>query len=86
MFRQLKTDFRTMEDTLDSLETNMDSITAFSEQISSTLQGTRQKICRLSSVHALLKRLEFLFKLPTNLKKLMNEGNYSQVKVFPKLL
>lgn len=68
-----------MEETMDSLATNMDSITSFSEQISSTLQGTRQQIARLSSVHALLKRLQFIFKLPSNLKDRMNEGNYAQV-------
>ncbi|XP_034952185.1 vacuolar protein sorting-associated protein 51 homolog [Chelonus insularis] len=76
--RKMKSDFKGMEDSMDLLEKNMDSITSFSDQISSTLQGTRQQISRLSSVHALLKRLQFLFKLPSNLKDKMNEGNYSQ--------
>ncbi|XP_024940624.1 vacuolar protein sorting-associated protein 51 homolog [Cephus cinctus] len=75
---KMKSDFKKMEDSMDLLATNMDSITSFSEQISSTLQGTRQQISRLSSVHALLKRLQFLFKLPGKLKDRMNEGNYSQ--------
>lgn len=68
-----------MEDSMDSLSSNMDSITSFSEQISSTLQGTRQQITRLSSVHTLLKKLQFLFKLPAKLKDRMNDGNYSLV-------
>ncbi|KAK0076325.1 hypothetical protein PV325_005574 [Microctonus aethiopoides] len=76
--RKMKTDFKQMEESMDSLATNMESITSFSEQISTTLQGTRQQISRLSSVHALLKRLQFLFKLPSNLKDRMNEGNYAQ--------
>lgn len=75
----MKTDFKEMEESMDSLTTNMDNITKFSDQISSTLQDTRQQISRLSSVHALLKRLQFLFKLPSNLKDRMNEGNYAQV-------
>lgn len=75
----MKTDFKQMEESMDSLATNMESITSFSEQISTTLQGTRQQISRLSSVHSLLKRLQFLFKLPSNLKDRMNEGNYAQV-------
>ena len=75
----MKSDFKEMEDSMQSLAQNMDSITSFSEQISSTLQGTRQQIVRLSSVHTLLKKLQFLFKLPSNLKDKMNEGNYAQV-------
>ncbi|XP_074108310.1 vacuolar protein sorting 51 isoform X1 [Cotesia typhae] len=76
--RKMKTDFKEMEESMDSLTTNMDNITKFSDQISSTLQDTRQQISRLSSVHALLKRLQFLFKLPSNLKDRMNEENYAQ--------
>lgn len=75
----MKTDFKEMEESMDSLAKNMDSITSFSEQISSTLSGTRQQISRLSSVHSLLKKLQFLFKLPGNLKDRMSEGNYNQV-------
>lgn len=77
----MKTDFKEMEDNMDLLAKNMDSITTFSEQISSTLQGTRQQIAKLSSVHALLKKLQFLFKLPGNLKDKMNEENYTQVYI-----
>lgn len=77
--RKMKCDFKQMEDSMDCLATNMDSIISFSEQISSTLSGTRQEISRLSSIHAHLKRLQFLFKLPSNLKDKTNEGNYSEV-------
>lgn len=34
----MKSDFKKMEDEMDLLATNMDSITSFSEQISGTLQ------------------------------------------------
>ncbi|XP_029167156.1 vacuolar protein sorting-associated protein 51 homolog [Nylanderia fulva] len=76
--RKMKADFKEMEDSMDLLATNMDSITSFSEQISSTLHGTRQQIAKLSSVHTLLKKLQFLFKLPGNLKDRINEENYKQ--------
>lgn len=66
---------------MDLLAKNMDSITSFSEQISYTLHDTRQEIAKLSSVHALLKKLQFLFKLPGNLKDKMNEENYTQVYI-----
>lgn len=64
---------------MDSLATNMTSITSFSEQISSTLHGTRQQITKLSSAHTLLKKLQFLFKLPSNLKDKINKENYDEV-------
>ncbi|PSN42746.1 hypothetical protein C0J52_10673, partial [Blattella germanica] len=64
--RKMKSDFKKMEDEMDLLAANMDSITSFSEQISCTLQDTRQQITKLSGVHSLLKRLQFLFKLPAN--------------------
>lgn len=67
---------------MDLLAENMDSITSFSEKISSTLHGTRQQIAKLSSVHTLLKKLQFLFKLPANLKDKISEENYAQVLNF----
>ncbi|XP_050449869.1 vacuolar protein sorting-associated protein 51 homolog [Cataglyphis hispanica] len=76
--RKMKADFKEMEDSMDLLAKNMDSITSFSEQISSTLHGTRQQIAKLSSVHTLLKKLQFLFKLPGNLKDRINEEKYEQ--------
>jgi len=75
----MKTDFKEMEDSMDLLAKNMESITSFSEQISSTLHGTRQEIAKLSSVHTLLKKLQFLFKLPSNLKDKINEDKYAEV-------
>ncbi|KAI4461291.1 hypothetical protein MML48_5g00007952 [Holotrichia oblita] len=76
--RKMKTDFKKMETEMDLLAMNMESITSFSDQISSTLQGTRQQISKLSGVHILLKRLQFLFKLPSTLKARMEEKKYSQ--------
>lgn len=76
--RKMKSDFKKMEDEMDLLAANMESITSFSEQISCTLQDTRQQIAKLSGVHSLLKRLQFLFKLPGTLKVTLQEGNYYQ--------
>ncbi|XP_022918238.1 vacuolar protein sorting-associated protein 51 homolog [Onthophagus taurus] len=76
--KKMKTDFKKMETEMDLLASNMDSITSFSDQISTTLQGTRQQISKLSGVHTLLKRLQFLFKLPSTLKNRVEEKNYAQ--------
>lgn len=77
----MKYDFNQMEESMNMLANNMESITTFSEQISDTLQETRHQIVRLSSVHCLLKKLQFLFKLPNNLKDKISEENYSQVSL-----
>lgn len=74
----MKTDFKKMETEMDLLAQNMESITSFSQQISSTLQDTREQISKLSGVHSLLKRLQFLFKLPATLKTRMEEKDYKQ--------
>lgn len=42
------------------------------------LQDTRQKLTQLSSVHSLLKKLQFLFRLPFTLKQNLEDGNYSE--------
>lgn len=75
----MKMNFKQMETEMNLLAENMSSITCFTEQISSTLQDTRSQITRLSSLHSLLKRLQFLFKLPHKLKIQMEEGSYMQV-------
>lgn len=91
----MKNDFNKMEDEMDLLAKNMESITTFSAKISSTLQvrcdkrfvfflpvyfqDTREQINKLSGVHTLLKRLQFLFKLPVKLKIKMEEKNYTEV-------
>lgn len=64
---------------MDLLSHNMNSITSFFDRISGTLQDSRSQISRLTSVHSLLNSLQFLFKLPNNLKKLISEGAFSQV-------
>lgn len=76
--RKMKNDFRKMEDEMDHLATNMSSITEFSANISSTLQDRRQQITKLSGVHSLLKKLQFLFELPARLKKCIEMQAYSQ--------
>ena len=75
----MKLDFKQMEAEMNLLANNMNSITCFTEQISKTLQHSRNKISRLSSIHSLLTRLQFLLKLPNKLKKLIEEDCYVQV-------
>ncbi|KAM8939112.1 vacuolar protein sorting-associated protein 51 homolog [Pelodytes ibericus] len=76
--RKMKNDFKKMEDEMDGLATNMAVITEFSARISSTLQERHQHITKLSGVHTLLRKLQFLFELPARLKKCIELGAYAQ--------
>ncbi|XP_072101871.1 vacuolar protein sorting-associated protein 51 homolog [Mobula birostris] len=76
--RKMKNDFRKMEDEMDCLATNMSAITEFSARISHTLQDQHQQITKLSGVHALLRKLQFLFELPARLKKCVELEAYGQ--------
>lgn len=79
---QMKSDFCKMEDEMDLLAMNMAAITDFSGKISNTLQDRRQQITKLSNVHSLLKKLQFLFELPAKLNRFLNAGAYRQVVRF----
>ncbi|XP_051900859.1 vacuolar protein sorting-associated protein 51 homolog [Pristis pectinata] len=76
--RKMKNDFRKMEDEMDCLTTNMSAITEFSARISHTLQDQHQQITKLSGVHTLLRKLQFLFELPARLNKCIELEAYGQ--------
>uniref|UniRef100_A0A1D5R4J3 Vacuolar protein sorting-associated protein 51 homolog n=1 Tax=Macaca mulatta TaxID=9544 RepID=A0A1D5R4J3_MACMU len=76
--RKMKNDFRKMEDEMDRLATNMAVITDFSARISATLQDRHERITKLAGVHALLRKLQFLFELPSRLTKCVELGAYGQ--------
>uniref|UniRef100_UPI00398EDEF8 vacuolar protein sorting-associated protein 51 homolog n=1 Tax=Pristiophorus japonicus TaxID=55135 RepID=UPI00398EDEF8 len=76
--RKMKNDFKKMEDEMDCLATNMAAITEFSARISNTLQDQHQQITKLSGVHTLLRKLQFLFELPARLNKCIDLGAYGQ--------
>lgn len=76
--RKMKTDFKKMETEMNLLVSKMTTITDFSGEITGTLQGTRQHLCKLAEKHSLLQKLQFLSSLPTTLKSLTDEGNYKK--------
>ncbi|XP_066575064.1 vacuolar protein sorting-associated protein 51 homolog [Amia ocellicauda] len=76
--RKMKNDFKKMEDEMDCLATNMAAITAFSACISSTLQDQHAQITKLSGVHSLLRKLQFLFELPGRLTQCVQQGALAQ--------
>jgi len=74
--RQMKNDFKRMEDEMDHLAANMAEITEFSARISDTLQDRRQQITQLSGVHTLLKKVALcvcaISRIPPDLGKSLN--------------
>ncbi|CAB1316100.1 unnamed protein product [Coregonus sp. 'balchen'] len=76
--RKMKNDFKKMEDEMDCLSTNMAAITEFSAHISGTLQDQHAQITKLSGVHTLLRKLQFLFELPARLNKCLELQAYAQ--------
>ncbi|XP_068600930.1 vacuolar protein sorting-associated protein 51 homolog [Brachionichthys hirsutus] len=75
--RKMKNDFKKMEDEMDCLSANMAAITEFSASISGTLQDQHAQITKLSGVHTLLRKLQFLFELPARLNKCLELQAYS---------
>lgn len=75
--RSMKNEFKKMENEMNSLVTNIGTITGFSEDISSKLQDSRSQLSALSEKQSLLQKLQFLSCLPNKLKQLIEEGNYA---------
>ncbi|KAI5614372.1 vacuolar protein sorting-associated protein 51-like [Silurus asotus] len=76
--RKMKNDFKKMEDEMDCLSANMASITEFSAKISSTLQDQHTHITKLSGVHSLVRKLQFLFEFPAWLRRCVECGEFGR--------
>ena len=53
----MKNDFKKMEDEMNNLVNNMETITEFSNKINSTFKDRRQEIGKLSGINILLKKV-----------------------------
>ena len=76
--RKMKDDFRCMEEEMKSLDENMRAITEFSDTINATLADKRHRIKKLSGVHGMLQKMQFLFELPARLNKCLEMGSHAQ--------
>ncbi len=75
--KKMRVDFRDMEDEMDQLAEKMKSVTENSAKVNDALKDRRSKVSDLSSTHALLKKLQFLFELPSKLKECIDEENWA---------
>eukprot|EP01134_Creolimax_fragrantissima_P001019 CFRG1019T1 len=76
--RQMKGKFESMESEMVNVQNNMNSIMVLRETIHSTLDTNRRSLSQLSGVHLLLKKLQFLFELPSRLKRCVEIKAYRQ--------
>jgi hypothetical protein len=75
--RQMKKDFKTMEDEMTHLISTMSTINTNSHQIHLTLDNRRREIRKLTSIHLLLQKLQYLFQLPSKLKEYADDNQYN---------
>ena len=62
---------------METLAERMASITAASARVSDTLKERRKRTAELSATHSLLKKLQFLFELPSKLKECIGNEEYA---------
>lgn len=74
--RKMRSDFRIMQEEMNKLSENMTTITSFSDQISESLKESGNNVSRLCGTRQLLDKLQFLFLLPSQLNKAIEEERY----------
>ncbi|XP_072939553.1 vacuolar protein sorting-associated protein 51 homolog [Epargyreus clarus] len=74
--RKMRSDFQIMQEEMNKLSENINKITTFSSQISETLKESGNNVNRLCGTRQLLDKLQFLFLLPTQLNKAIEECRY----------
>lgn len=81
--RKMRSDFKKMEEEMESLVVNMGDITEFNEKINTTFKEKRQEITRLNGINNLLKKLQFLFDLPSKLNDFIDDkSTYSKAVTY----
>jgi hypothetical protein len=76
--KEMKDDFQRLEDDMSQLNSRVTEIRTSSDTINDALAERKQQIAKLSSVHHLLKKLQFLFELPGRLSKCLELNAFSQ--------
>lgn len=77
--RQMRSDFKKMEDEMENLVSFMSDITTFNDKINTTFRSKRSEISRLSGINNLLRKLQFVFELPSKLNDFVEkEQSYAK--------
>ncbi|XP_077296978.1 vacuolar protein sorting 51 [Arctopsyche grandis] len=75
--RKMRKDFKNMQAEMERLNANMEKITQFSGTISDSLKDSRGAVDKLCETGQLLRKLQFLFLLPSRLNESIAKGLYS---------
>ncbi|TPX57633.1 hypothetical protein PhCBS80983_g03697 [Powellomyces hirtus] len=76
--RRMKTNVENMESEMELLSQSMTKINNSSGAINRDLTSERTKLHQLNSVDNLLKKLHFVFELPSRLRECVDKGQYIQ--------
>ncbi|XP_032513198.2 vacuolar protein sorting-associated protein 51 homolog [Danaus plexippus] len=74
--RKMRSDFQIMQEEMNKLSENINKITTFSSTISENLKESGTTVNRLCNTRQLLDKLQFVFLLPTQLNKAIEENRY----------
>ncbi|KAJ3055972.1 Vacuolar protein sorting-associated protein 51 [Rhizophlyctis rosea] len=76
--KKMRTDIDDMQKEMAKLSDHLKNISEASTNINNGLAEKRDSIRKLSGVHNLLQKLNFVFELPTRLRQCLNKKLYSQ--------
>ncbi|POG78002.1 hypothetical protein GLOIN_2v1541000 [Rhizophagus irregularis DAOM 181602=DAOM 197198] len=76
--RKMKSNVENMESEMDQLSQSINNISNVTSSVNSALGLKRDKILQLTGVHDLLKKIQFIFELPTRLKNCLDQKSYAQ--------
>jgi hypothetical protein len=80
--RSMKEKVEGMEDQMNQLASNMETIIESNRSISSNVSGRRGQLEKLNGVRKLLVKLQFLFELPTKLQKCIEAGEHEKAVTY----
>ncbi|CAG8452606.1 7308_t:CDS:10 [Scutellospora calospora] len=76
--RKMKNNVESMESEMDQLSKSISNISNVTSSVNTALGPKREKIRQLTGVHDLLKKIQFIFELPTRLKSCLDQKSYAQ--------
>ncbi|CAG8674102.1 9994_t:CDS:10 [Funneliformis caledonium] len=76
--RKMKSNVENMESEMDQLSQSIKNISNVTTSVNSALGPKRDKIRQLTGVHDLLKKIQFIFELPTRLNHCLDQKSYAQ--------
>lgn len=74
---RMRTDLKTMRDSMEQLAKDAEEVASFSEQVSAQLGDSGMAVSKLCGASKLLRRLHFLFLLPARMSEALRNQDYA---------